>query len=107
MAGPHPDAVTAEAEPELEGLPGARQARVDVEQPAPGAKTEEAVRERLPHTAHGGEVEAAGGGAGEVVEVEPGGEAEQLEGRSGWRARAKSAAWMAGESELPCAVRGS
>ena len=100
-------AVTAEPEPEGERLPGVRQARIDVERTRPGAQPEEPVGEGLPDSAHGGQVQAAGGGAGEVVEVEPGREPEQLERSSGWPARAKSAAWMAGDSELPCAVRGS
>ena len=74
-----PMRLTSEPEPERERLPGAGQARIDVEELAPGAQTEEAVGEGLPHATHRGQVEAAGGGAGEVVEVEPGGEPEQLQ----------------------------
>ena len=73
-----------------------------------GAQAEEPVGEGLPHPAHRREVQSPGGGAGQVVEVEAGGHAEQLErplglARHGPAARRE----MAGESELPWAVRGS
>ena len=92
---------------EGERRPLARQLRVDVQQVAPGTEPAEPVGQRLPEPAHRGEVKTAGGGAGEIVEVEPGGHAKRHECPIGSPARASRAAWIAGDSELPCAVRGS
>ena len=55
----------------------------------PGTKPAEPVRQRLPEPAHRGEVKTAGGGAGEIVEVESGGHAKRHE----------CTIWLAGASE--------
>ena len=93
---------------ELERVPLRRQPRIDEQCVAARPDAREAEGERLPDAAHRRQVETAGGGAGQVVEVDPSGDPQRVERLGGNRpARARSAAWMAGESELPWAVRGS
>ena len=72
--------------------------------PDPG----EAVHERLPHAAEGRQVQTTRGRVREVVEVDAGRETQRTDGlvERGPRGR-RATAWIAGDSELPCAVRGS
>jgi hypothetical protein len=83
VAGADPHAVAVEAQPQRDLVPGRRQAGVHAERPAGGSQPEEPVGERLPRPAEGGQVQAAGGGPGAVVQVQPAGEPEQLQGLVG------------------------
>ena len=62
-----------------ERRPLAGQPRVDVQHVAAGTEPAEPVGQCLPQPAHRGEMQTTGGGAGEIVEVEPGGDAERHE----------------------------
>ena len=70
-------------------------------------ESEEAERDCLPYAAHGREVEPAAAGRSEVFEVDVRGEAERFDRFVETVRAANSDAWIPGESELPCAVRGS
>ena len=72
-------AAVAEPDPQLERVPSGREHGVDRERVARGSQAGESERERPPDAAHRGEVQPAGGHVPDVVEVDPGGEAEHLE----------------------------
>jgi hypothetical protein len=69
----------AKTKRQSEGGPSLRQAGIDGKAPALGREPEEAGSQGLPQAAHRCEMESLTRGAREVVEVEPGGEAEELE----------------------------
>ena len=84
VIGVDADGLSAEAERETEGGPRLGQAGVDGQSALPcrcpfGVQAEEAVGQGLPHATHRRQVETASGGAGEIVEVEAGRHAKQLE----------------------------
>jgi hypothetical protein len=81
------DAVTVDSEPkrplvksqrELEGVPFGRQARVDPQPIAVRSDAGEPECECLPKPAHRGQVQSAGGAAGQVVEIQPGRDPQRL-----------------------------
>ena len=70
---------TAEAKPKSKCGPGSGKYGIEPKRLSIRLETEEAVGERLPQSAHRGEVQSDRGRAGEVVQVEASGDPEQLE----------------------------
>ena len=105
----HADATAAEAHTQLERVQAGHRDRVDRQAPVPRvAGRAKPNASRPPDAAHRRQVQAAGRRLADVVEVDAGREAQQRERLARARpARASSAAWTPGDSELPCAVRGS
>jgi len=60
---------------QFESRPQGRQDRVDVQHASARAQTHESKGESLPRTAHGGKMQALGGGAGQIIEVHAHGDA--------------------------------
>ena len=95
------DTAAAEAQPQLKRLPFPGQPRIDPQDIAAGTHAGESERKRLPQPAHRGEMHSACARPGQVVEIDPGGHLKASTASVSRPARAKSAAWIAGESELP------
>src|SRR5581483_12407681 len=84
VTGPDPERGAPILKTEGERLPCRGQAGLDRQDPSgQRAQSGEAAGEGLPEPAEGGEMQPAGGGPGEVVEVEAGRQAEQLQGGLG------------------------
>lgn len=96
-----------EADAKLERVPPGRKPRIDRQRIAGRPEPEKPPRERLPDAAHRGEMEPGRGRAGEVVEIDPAGEPQQLESFGKPPCAGEQRGVHAGESELACAVRGS
>src|SRR5664280_227308 len=74
---PEPDPPAVVAQPQAESSPAGWQLRVDPEYPAVDSDPGEAGGNRLPEAAEGGDVQAAGRGVGEVVQVQVRGHPQQ------------------------------
>ena len=87
--------------------PAAREARIDPKGIAGRTQAGEAERERLPDAAHRREVQPAGGRLGDVVEVDPGGEAKRVARLIEAAGAGEQRSVDSGRQELAWAVRGS
>src|SRR5450756_3252509 len=74
---PEPDPPAVVAQPQTESSPAGWQPRVDPEYPAVDSDPGEAGGNRLPEAAEGGDVQAAGRGVSEVVQVQVRGHPQQ------------------------------
>ena len=104
---PEPDTGPLVGDGDLEPGPGGREVRIDEERVAGGTDPSEALCEGLPGTAHRGEMETARGRPVRSSRSSRAVRRSRATASSIRPARAKSAAWIPGESELPWAVRGS
>jgi hypothetical protein len=71
----------AETQRELERVPLLRQPRINTQRIAAGPDPAEPEDERLPQPAHRRQMQTAGGGAGQIVEVDPSSDPEGFERR--------------------------
>lgn len=79
MLGSNADALTHETEREREGAPGLGKARADKECAPLSAHTQKTEGEGLPCPSHGGQMHPFFGCTRQIVQVEAGGQAEQLQ----------------------------
>ena len=77
--GTDTDRLSGEPKPEGERVPCTGQVRPDGQAALLGGHAQEPERKGLPHPSHGGQVQTVHGRAGDVVEVESGGQPEQCE----------------------------
>ena len=97
----------AESDADVEGRPIRRQMRIDLETSAARSNTGEPQHERVPEATHRRDVQATRRRTGQVLEIDTRGSPQCVERWGKVACPAKSDAWIAGDSELPWAVRGS
>ena len=102
-----PDFAVTESHPQLECRPRSGRTGSTWSNPARGRSPANPKGKGLPEASHGGEMQARRSGTGQIIEVHTGGETQRIHRLVAFPRPGEQGACVAGDSELPWAVRGS